>query len=57
MNVQGDYSIDAKFANDFFFFLIYENKTFNNKILGEKKKITIIWKANHNFLLIRTDFL
>lgn len=56
MNVQGDYSIDAKFANDFFF-LIYENKTFNNKILGEKKKITIIWKDNHNFLLIRTDFL
>ena len=55
MNVQGDYSIDAKSANDFFF-LIYENKTFNNKILGEKK-ITVIWKDNHNFLLIRTDFL
>lgn len=41
MNVQGDYSIDAKFADDLFFFLIYENKTFNNKILGEKKKLPL----------------
>lgn len=44
MNVQGDYSIDAKFANDFFF-LIYENKTFNNKILGEKKKIPLFGRT------------